>query len=77
MRFIEHRIGDSNLLRLIRRFLKAGVMDEGVFHASDQGTPQGNLVSPVLSNIYLHYSAPGETWYFQRVKFPPRQEVEP
>lgn len=77
MRFIEHRIGDSNLLRLIRRFLKAGVMDEGVFSANEQGTPQGNLVSPVLSNIFLHYSAPGQTWCFQRVKFPPRQGVQP
>lgn len=64
MRFIEHRIGDSNLLRLIRRFLKAGVMDEGVFSASDQGTPQGNLVSPVLSNIYLHYTL--DEWFERR-----------
>jgi RNA-directed DNA polymerase len=64
MRFIEHRIGDSNLLRLIRRFLKAGVMDEGVFNVSDQGTPQGNLVSPVLSNIYLHYTL--DEWFERR-----------
>ena len=77
MRFLAHRIGDKNLLRLIRRFLKAGVLDEGVFHATEQGTPQGNLLSPVLSNIYLHYGAPGQTWCFQRVRFPPRQEVQP
>lgn len=64
MRFIEHRIGDSNLLRLIRRFLKAGVMDEGVFNVSDQVTPQGNLVSPVLSNIYLHYTL--DEWFERR-----------
>lgn len=64
MRFIEHRIGDSNLLRLIRRFLKAGVMDEGVFSASEQGTPQGNLVSPVLSNIYLHHTL--DEWFERR-----------
>src|SRR5579863_2659172 len=64
MRFIEHRIGDSNLLRLIRRFLKAGVMDEGVFSANEQGTPQGNLVSPVLSNIYLHYTL--DEWFERR-----------
>lgn len=64
MRFIEHRIGDSNLLRLIRRFLKAGVMDDGVFDASEQGTPQGNLVSPVLSNIYLHYTL--DEWFERR-----------
>ncbi len=55
MRFLEHRIGDPNLLRIVRRFLKAGVMEDGVFTASEEGTPQGGLVSPVLSNIYLHY----------------------
>lgn len=55
MRFLEHRIRDSNLLRLIRRFLKAGVMEDGFFGETELGTPQGNLVSPVLSNIYLHY----------------------
>jgi len=55
MRFLEHRIGDPNFLRIIRRFLKAGIMEDGVFTASDEGTPQGGLVSPVLANIYLHY----------------------
>jgi len=54
-RFLEQRIADPNFLRLIQRFLKAGVMEDGVFHASEEGTPQGGLVSPVLSNIYLHY----------------------
>jgi retron-type reverse transcriptase len=41
-------------LRIIDRFLKAGVLEDGVFSASEQGTPQGGLVSPVLANIYLH-----------------------
>jgi group II intron reverse transcriptase/maturase len=54
-RFLEHRIGDPNLLRIIDRFLKAGIMEDGVFTASEEGTPQGGLVSPVLSTIYLHY----------------------
>jgi hypothetical protein len=76
-RFLAHRISDPRLLRIIERFLKAGVMEDGVMSASDQGTPQGGLVSPVLANIYLHYSAPGQTWCFQRVKFPSRQEVQP
>jgi len=58
-RFVAHRIGDKNLLRLIQRFLKAGVLEDGAFSATDEGTPQGNLVSPMLSNIYLHYGAPG------------------
>jgi RNA-directed DNA polymerase len=63
-RFLAHRIGDSNLLRLIQRFLKAGVMEEGAISATDQGTPQGNLVSPVLSNIYLHYCL--DVWFERR-----------
>lgn len=55
MRFLEHRIADPCFLRIIRRFLKAGVMEDGVVSASEEGTPQGGLVSPVLANIYLHY----------------------
>jgi group II intron reverse transcriptase/maturase len=64
MRFIEHRIGDSNLLRLIQRFLKAGVLEQGALIASEQGTPQGGLVSPVLANIYLHYVL--DLWFERR-----------
>jgi RNA-directed DNA polymerase len=64
MRFIEHRIGDPNLLRVIQRFLKAGILEDGVFYASDEGTPQGGLVSPVLANIYLHYVL--DLWFEQR-----------
>jgi RNA-directed DNA polymerase len=63
-RFLAHRIGDKNLLRLISRFLKAGVLEEGVFHVTEQGTPQGNLLSPVLSNIYLHYVL--DVWFERR-----------
>jgi len=55
MRFLEHRIADPQCLRLIRRLLKAGVVDDGVLEASGEGTPQGGLISPVLANIYLHY----------------------
>jgi RNA-directed DNA polymerase len=64
MRFIEHRIGDSNLLRVIQRFLKAGILEDGMFYASEEGTPQGGLVSPVLANIYLHYVL--DLWFEQR-----------
>ena len=64
MRFLEHRIIDPNFLRLIRRFLKAGVMEDGCFCASEEGTPQGGLVSPVLSNIYLHYVL--DQWFERR-----------
>ncbi|NTW12148.1 MAG: group II intron reverse transcriptase/maturase, partial [Anaerolineales bacterium] len=55
MRFIGHRIKDPTLQRIIHRFLKAGVMEDGVVKACEEGTPQGGLVSPVLANIYLHY----------------------
>jgi len=55
MRFLAHRIADPCVLRTLRRFLKAGIMEDGVFTASEEGTPQGGLVSPVLANIYLHY----------------------
>jgi RNA-directed DNA polymerase len=64
MRFIEHRIGDSNLLRVIQRFLKAGILEDGYFYATDEGTPQGGLVSPILANIYLHYVL--DLWFEQR-----------
>lgn len=64
MRFVTHRIGDANLLRLIQRYLKAGVLEDGAFCASEQGTPQGNLLSPVLSNIYLHYVL--DVWFERR-----------
>ena len=55
MKFLRHRIADTNLLRLIQRFLKAGVIEEGDLHPTEVGTPQGGLVSPILANIYLHY----------------------
>ena len=55
MRFLEHEIADKNLLRYIKRFLKAGVMEAGNFTETDQGVPQGGLCSPVMANVYLHY----------------------
>jgi RNA-directed DNA polymerase len=55
MRFLEHRIADTSLLRLIKRFLKAGVMEAGIRHDTPVGTPQGGIVSPILGNVYLHY----------------------
>jgi group II intron reverse transcriptase/maturase len=55
MRFIEHRIGDQRIHRLIRKWLKAGVMEQGKLVATEAGTPQGAVASPLLANIYLHY----------------------
>ena len=55
MTFLGHDIEDKNFLRYIKRFLIAGVMEDGQQQASDRGTPQGGLISPILANIYLHY----------------------
>lgn len=55
MRCLEQRIRDKGLLRYIKRFLKAGVMEEGKWQETEQGTPQGGIISPILANIYLHY----------------------
>jgi RNA-directed DNA polymerase len=55
IRFVEHRIGDRRIIRLIRRWLKAGVLEDGVVTISEQGTGQGAVISPLLANIYLHY----------------------
>jgi RNA-directed DNA polymerase len=55
MRFLEHRIGDRRLLRLIEKWLKAGVWEGGRSLAAEKGTPQGAVISPLLANIYLHY----------------------
>jgi RNA-directed DNA polymerase len=55
-KFIEHRIADRRILRLIRKWLRAGVSEEGVWAKTEVGTPQGAVVSPLLANVYLHYA---------------------
>lgn len=55
MRFIEHRVADTRILSLIKKWLKAGVMEDEVFSENDIGTPQGGSISVLLSNVYLHY----------------------
>lgn len=64
MRFVEHRIADPNFNRIVQRFLKAGILEDGVFYAVEEGTPQGGLVSPTLANIYLHYVL--DLWFERR-----------
>ena len=54
-KFLQHRVRDGVLLRLIGKWLKAGVMEDGSVRFPDAGTPQGGVISPLLSNIYLHY----------------------
>ena len=55
LKFVEHRIADRRLLRLIRKWLSAGVMEDGTWTGCEVGTPQGATASPLLANIYLHY----------------------
>ena len=55
IRFVEHRIGDQRIIRLIQKWLKAGVLEDGVVTVSERGTGQGSVISPLLANIYLHY----------------------
>jgi len=55
VRFAEHRIGDPRIIRLIQKWLRAGVLEDGAVTVSDRGTGQGSVASPLLANIYLHY----------------------
>ena len=56
IRFLGHRIGDRRIIRLIQKWLKAGILEDGVVSVSDRGTGQGSVISPLLANIYLHYA---------------------
>jgi group II intron reverse transcriptase/maturase len=53
--FLEHRIGDQRILRLIRKWLHAGIIEDGEWSKTTEGSPQGSVISPLLSNVYLHY----------------------
>ena len=55
IRFLEHRVGDKRIIRLIRKWLKAGILEDGGVTVADRGTGQGSVISPLLGNIYLHY----------------------
>src|SRR5499425_101339 len=55
IKFVEHRVADPRILRLIKKWLKAGVMEEGKWSEPKTGSPQGSVISPLLANIYLHY----------------------
>jgi hypothetical protein len=56
-KFIEHRVADRRVLRLLRKWLKAGVSEDGQWSKTELGTPQGAVVSPLLANVYLHLQA--------------------
>ena len=61
MKFLAHRIEDKRIQRMVKRFLKAGVVEDGSVTVSDEGTPQGGVISPLLANIYLHYAL--DLWF--------------
>lgn len=65
-RCLEERIADKNLLWLVRRFLKSGIVEAGEYRATKVGTPQGGVISPLLANIYLHYIL--DLWFEKKVK---------
>jgi RNA-directed DNA polymerase len=72
-RFIEHRIGDSRMVRLLMKWAKAGVLEEGELRERKEGTPQGAIISPLLANLYLHYVF--DLWVQKWRKQPGRGEV--
>src|SRR5271155_5039885 len=55
VRFLEHRVGDKRIIRLIQKWLKVGILEDGIVTVDDRGTGQGSVISPLLANIYLHY----------------------
>ena len=66
LKFLEHRIGDPRILRLISRMLKGGIMEDGLVRASERGTPECSILSPLLSNIYLHDVL--DLWFSRRIE---------
>jgi RNA-directed DNA polymerase len=66
LKFLSHRVADQRLLRLVVRMLKGGVMEAGLTRATDEGVPQGGVLSPLLSNVYLHYTL--DLWFERRFR---------
>ncbi len=66
IKFIDLRIKDPNIIKLIKKFLKAGVKEEGIIQKTNVGMPQGSIISPILSNIYLHYVL--DLWFEVKVR---------
>lgn len=66
LKFVEHRVGDPRMISLIRRWLKAGILEDGELYPNEEGTPQGGSISVLLSNVYLHYVL--DLWFECTVK---------
>ncbi|MGB7022449.1 MAG: reverse transcriptase domain-containing protein [Candidatus Acidiferrales bacterium] len=69
VKFLQHRIGDRRILRLIKKWLRAGVLEDGRWSETEKGTPQGSVISPLLCNVYLHYVFDlwAQHWRTQRI----------
>ena len=65
-KFLRHRIGDPRVIGLVWRLLKGGILEDGLVHSTEAGTPQGSILSPLLSNVYLHYVL--DLWFRHRVR---------
>ena len=66
LKFLAHRVGDRRVQRMVKRFLKAGIVEDGERYISEEGVPQGGTASPLLANIYLHYAL--DLWFEKRFK---------
>ena len=66
LKFLRQRIGDERVIRLISRMLKAGIMEDGLVQVAEVGTPQGSILSPLFSNVYLHYVL--DLWFQRRIR---------
>ena len=73
VKFLRHRIGDERVIRLVIRMLKSGILEDGLMSATEKGTSQGSILSPLLSNIYLHYVL--DLWFSRRVRRQSRGEA--
>lgn len=61
LEFLKDRIVDPSIIRLVARILKAGYMEEAKYYETDEGMPQGGVISPLLANVYLHYAL--DLWF--------------
>ena len=64
--FVKHRVGNPRMISLVRRWLKAGILEDGEIYPNEEGTPQGGSISVMLSNVYLHYVL--DLWFERVVK---------